>query len=310
MSDLSKAVTDYLSLRRRLGYKLQDPGTWLPNFVSFFGKEGASHITTDLALRWAMIPGNAQPSHWAARLRAVRLFAEYYKTIDPRTEIPPLGLLPHRPRRKQPHIYSEREIRGLIEAAAGLGSTTGLRPHTHQTLIGLLAVTGMRVGEALALDQDDVDFAQGVVVIRKAKLDKTRLVPIHPTTQMELRKYASHRDRTFEQPTTPSLFRSDRGTRLEISCAYRTFVDLSRKIGLRGPSDRHGPRFQDLRHTFAVRTVIDWYRKGMDVSSELPKLSTYLGHTHVSDTYWYLTAVPELMQLAATRLEGKGGEIT
>jgi integrase len=307
MSALIKAVNDYLSLRRRLGYKLQDPGRWLKDFVSFLEEEGAAHITTELAVRWAMQPANAQPAHWAARLRTVRLFTQYHKGFDVLTEIPPQGLLPHRPRRRQPYIYKDSEIRSLIEEAEKLPSRTGLRSCTYSTVLGLLSVTGMRIGEALALDKDDVDLAQGVLTIRQAKFSKTRLIPIHPTTREALRAYASLRDIVFPKPKTLGFFLSEAGTRLEISSAHRTFVELSRRIGLRGPSDTHGPRIHDLRHSFAVRTVMEWYRRGLDVDSQMPKLSTYLGHTHVSDTYWYLSAVPELLCLAAARLERTQG---
>jgi integrase len=303
MSALSKSVQDYLSLRRKLGYKLHEPGTWLEDFVAFLKRQGACHVTTELSLRWAMQPANAQPSRWAARLRAVRLFAEYHKAFDPRTEVPPPGLLPHRPRRKQPHIYSDQEIRRLINATKGLPSKTGLRPWTYSTLFGVLAATGLRISEALALNGEDVDLDQGVLIIRRTKFGKTRLVPVHTTTRDALRAYASRRDRIHRRPRTPSFFVSECGTRLERSRVSMTFYGLSRQTGLRGPSDRHGPRLHDFRHSFAVRTLLAWYRSGVDVDSQMPKLSTYLGHTHVSDTYWYLSAVPELLRLAARRLE-------
>ncbi len=302
MSTLIDAVKDYLGLRRRLGYKLEDAGRWLMGFASFLEREGATHITTELALGWAMQPADGQPAHWAARLRAVRLFAEYHKGLDPETEIPPQGLLPHRSRRRQPYIYEDSEIKALIREAEKLPSRTGLRPHTYSTLLGLLAVTGIRIGEALALDRDDVDLGQGTLTIRQGKFNKSRLVPIHSSTQEVLRGYASLRNIVFPKPRAMSFFLSEPGTRLEISCVYRTFVKLSRRIGLRDPRDSHGPRLHDLRHTFTVRTVMEWYRAGLDVDSQMPTLSTYLGHAHVTDTYWYLSAVPELLCLAAARL--------
>jgi integrase len=307
MTPLLKAVADYLSLRRRLGYKLRDAGTYLHDFVSFLERQGASAISTDLALRWAMQPANAQPAHWAARLRAVRLFAQHHSASDPSTEIPPLGLLPYRFRRKVPHIYSVTEIRRLMAATRDLHSTTGLRPWTYSTLLGLLAVTGLRISEALGLNRDDVDLRQGVLTIRSTKFNKTRLVPVHPTTREALRQYARRRDRIYPRPTTPSFFVSEWHTRLEQSCVSRTFYKLSRWVGLRGLTDHHGPRLQDFRHAFAVRTVLRWYREGVDVDPRMPVLSTYLGHGHVSDTYWYLSAVPELLRLAAGRLERPRG---
>jgi integrase len=310
MTPLAKAVDDYLGLRRRLGYKLRDPGTYLRHFVAWLEGQGASHITTELALRWAVQPANAQPAHWANRLRAVRLFAQHHSASDPCSEVPPLGLLPYRFRRKLPHIYSVTEIRRLMAATRGLHSTTGLRPWTYSTLLGLLAVTGLRISEALGLNQDDVDLRQGVLTIRSTKFNKTRLVPIHPTTREALRRYARRRERVFPRPKTPSFFVSEWHTRLERSCVSRTFYKLSRWVGLRGPTDHHGPRLHDFRHAFAVRTVLRWYRKGVDVDPRMPVLSTYLGHGHVSDTYWYLSAVPELLRLAATRLERSRGSLS
>jgi len=310
MTPLLKAVGDYLRLRRRLGYKLIAPGTYLHDFVSFIERQGAPHITTDLALRWAMQPASAQPAHWAARLRAVRLFAQHHSASDPCTEIPPLGLLPDRFRRKLPHIYSITEIKRLMTATRDLHSTTGLRPWTYSTLLGLLAVTGLRIGEALGLNHDDVDLRQGVLTIRSAKFNKTRLVPVHPTTREALRLYGCRRDRIYPRPKTPSFFVSEWGTRLEKSGVSRTFYELSRWVGLRGPTDHHGPRLHDFRHAFAVRTVLRWYRKGVDVDPQMPVLSTYLGHGHVSDTYWYLSSVPELLRLAATRLEHSQGGVS
>jgi len=310
MTALLKAVDDYLGLRRRLGYKLRDPGTYLHDFVSFLERQGVSRITTDLALRWAMQPANAQPAHWAARLRAVRLFAQHHSASDPSTEIPPLGLLPYRGRRKLPHIYSLTEITRLMAATRDLHSTTGLRPWTYSTLLGLLAVTGLRISEALGLNRDDVDLWQGVLTIRSTKFNKTRLVPVHPTTREALRHYARRRDRIYPRPRTPSFFVSEWRTRLEQSCVSRTFYKLSRWVGLRGLTDHHGPRLQDFRHAFAVRTVLRWYREEVDVDPRMPVLSTYLGHGHVSDTYWYLSAVPELMRLAAARREPSRGSLS
>lgn len=308
MTPLRKAIEDYLSLRRRLGYKLKDPGKYLHDFVSFLERQGIDYVTTEMALGWAMQPANTQPAHWAARLRAVRHFAQHHSASDLRTEVPPLGLLPHQPRRKQPYIYNATEIRRLMAAARALSpSTTGLRPWTYSTLLGLLVVTGLRVGEALRLNREDWDLIQGVLTIRHTKFNKTRVIPVHRTTQRALRDYAHRRDAIHSTPNTPSFFVSERGTRMEHSCVSRTFYKLSRKVGLRGPTDHHGPRLHDFRHAFAVRTVLRWYRQGVDVEPLMPVLSTYLGHGHVSDTYWYLSSVPELLRLAASRLERSSG---
>jgi integrase/recombinase XerD len=310
MMTLAKAADDYLRLRRKLGYKLYGPGLYLKQFVSFMKKEKASIIRTELALRWATQPVKTRPAHWAARLRAIRIFAKYHSASDPRTEVPPQGLLSHRPRRVQPYIYSPQQIRQLVRAARRLPTTTGLRPWTQATLMGLIAVTGMRISEALALDRNDVDLRNGVVTIINTKFGKTRMVPIHATTCDILRDYLRRRDRIFPAVRTHSLFLSECGTRLDATCARRTFNILSRQIGLRRASDRNGPRLHDMRHTFAVRTVLRWYREGADVEQRMPILSTYLGHGHITDTYWYLSAVPELLHLAAKRLERPQGGIS
>jgi integrase/recombinase XerD len=307
VSSLRQAVEEYLQLRRKLGSKLSDSGHHLHDFLAFLERQGASYITTEHAVRWAMLPAEAQPAHWAARLRSVRLFARHHSASDPRTEVPPLGLLPYRAHRKQPYLYSMTEVRRLMAATKNLHSTTGLRPWTYSTLLGLLVVTGLRVGEALRLDRDDVDWEQCTLTVRSSKFNKTRLVPVHPTTRDVLRRYARRRDRAFPRATTPSFFVSEWGTRLEHSCVSRTFYRLSRWVGLRGPTDHHGPRLHDFRHGFVVRTVLRWYRQGVAVEPRMPVLATYVGHGHVSDTYWYLSSVPELLRLAAARVDRSRG---
>jgi integrase len=258
-------------------------------------------------VRWAKQPANAQPSTWADRLGVVRRFARYLSASDPCSETPPLGLLPRRYRRKPPHIYSADEIQSLMCAARRLPSRTGLRAAAYSTVIGLLAVTGLRLGEVVGLDEGDVDVAKGVLTVRRTKFGKSRLVPLHPSTTRALRSYARLRDRVRRQRPTPAFFVAENGRRLTASIVEWTFRKLSRQTGLRGPADRRGPRLHDLRHTLAVRTLIRWHRRGFDVERRLPILSTYLGHGHVTDTYWYLTAVPELLHLVAQRLERRGG---
>lgn len=307
MNDLRKALEEYLAVRRALGFKLASAGSLLPDFLSSLEQQGAFHITTELALRWARQPANVQSARWARRLGFVRGFAQYRAATDPRTEIPPQGLLPDRYARKPPYIYSHREIVRLIETARRLPSATGLRPWTYSTLLGLLAVTGVRISEPIALDREDVDLTRGVLTIRRTKFGKSRLVPIHPSAQRALLSYARRRDRIHRRPKTPSFFVSDRGTRLTQWTVRRTFVRLSRQVGLRGSADRFGPRLHDLRHRFAVQTLLGWYRAGADVERHLPELATYLGHRHVTDTYWYLSATPELLRLAAMRLEPTQG---
>jgi len=303
MKSLSQAVDDYLQLRRGLGFTLCDTGHYLPRFVRFLDEQGASQITTRLAIRWATQPTRARPSHWARRLTMVRHFALYWRAHDPRTEVPPVGAIPGRYARAQPYLYTDDEIRRLVAAARGLLTSKGLRPETYATLFGLLAVTGMRISEVVALDRDDVDLDEGILTIRRTKFGKSRLVPVHPSTQRTLRRYARRRGEIYPRPSTPSFFLAERGNRPTIWAVRWTFIQLSRKTGLRGPKDSHGPRVHDLRHRFAVHTMLDWYRAGVNVEQHIPRLATYLGHTHVTDTYWYLSAVPELMQIVAARLE-------
>ena len=310
MTKLKKALEDYLSVRRALGFKLRLPGRLLHSFVKFTEKERASFITTKLALGWATQPTDAQPATWAGRLAMVRCFAKYQSATDPRTEIPPEELLPYRYRRKQPYIYTNAEISKLISAAKKLPSPRGLRAPTLSTLFGLLAVTGMRISEPINLDRKDVDLKHGILTVRQTKFDKSRLVPVHISTRDKLREYAHLRDKMCPRPQSPSFFISGRGTRLTDCTVRRWFVILSHQTGLRGPSDSYGPRLHDLRHGFAIRTLLGWYRSGYDVEQNIPALTTYLGHGHITDTYWYISATPELLQLAALRLEKKKGELT
>jgi integrase len=303
MSELYAALEEYLSVRRALGVKLRLPGRLLERFVGFAEREGAAAITTDLALRWATQPADAQPAQWANRLGMVRRFAQYRSAADPRTEVPPPDLLPFRTQRPPPYLYSDEEVSRLLEAARQLPAVTGLRPHTYATLFGLYAVTGMRTNEPLHLDREDVDLTQGVLTVRGTKFGKSRYVPIHSSTRAVLQAYAERRDVLCPHPLAPSFFLAERGSRLTEWSVRWTFVKLSRQIGLRGPQDSRGPRLHDLRHRFAIKTLLHWYRDGHDVEHHLSELATYLGHTHVADTYWYLTAVPELLQLAAQRVE-------
>ncbi len=303
MSTLQDALTDYLALRRALGYKLVEDGQVLGQFVAFVEKTGSIHITTELALRWATQSNRASPVHQAHQLSRVRLFAEYLSGIDPQTQIPPRGLLPDQYQRRAPYIYSVRQIRNLVTAAGQLPSATGLRAHTYATLFGLLAVTGLRIGEAIALDCDDVDLGGQVLLVRQSKFAKDRLVPVHSTTAVVLGEYMAMRNRCHPHPCDHAFFLAERGTRLTDCMVRQTFILLSRHIGLRTADDHHGPRLHDLRHTFAVTTVQRWYREGLDVNAQIPQLATFLGHSHVRDTYWYLSAVPQLMVLAGARLD-------
>jgi integrase/recombinase XerD len=298
-----QAVADYLSLRRGLGFKLEKHEVCLREFVSFLKKRGTSRITTQLALQFAALHRDQQPAEWAVRLSIVRGFACYHSGIDPATEIPPPGLLPNRPSRAQPYLYSEEEIRRLLTAAENLSSVCSLRPQTYYCLLGLLVVTGMRLGEVINLQLQDVDWSEGMLTIRHTKFGKSRLIPLHSSTQKILAEYANHRDRFFAGRAVQHFFVSSRGNRLDKGDIHRTFYVLSRQIGLRAPAASRGPRLHDFRHRFAVQTLLRWYRRGEDPERRLPILSTYLGHSHVTDTYWYLTNTPELMAAAGKLLE-------
>ena len=307
MKSLQNAIEDYIALRRSLGFKLDDMAADLTKFASFLEQKAAPYITTALALEWAMQSTDHLPSHWARRLGFVRVFARHWSATDPRTEIPPAGLLPFRARRARPYLYTEQEIQRLLTAAKSLSSSSGLRPWTYHCLFGLLAVSGLRISEAIKLERQDVDFHQELLTIRQTKFNKSRLIPLHTSTRDVLTQYAEHRDRLVPSPRSSCFLLNDCGRCLERSTVLRTFHDLSRQIGLRGPSDHTGPRIHDFRHGFALNTLIQWYRAGEDIERRLPVLSTFLGHTHVADTYWYLSVHPELMGLATSRLEQRWG---
>ncbi len=301
MTDLHSALERYLSMRKGLGYKYQHQTRRLADFVSFMERCKATTITTKLAMEWATLPPERHAS-WALRLTDVRGFARHIANIDPTTQVPPAGLLPGLKRAK-PYIYSDAEIDALLAAALSLPPTGGLRRWTYHYLFGLIAGTGLRLSEAISLERDDVDLEAGVLTVRSTKFGKSRLIPLHPTTRKALRDYAERRDAQFASRCSPHFFVAERGGPLLHQYVHRVFWRLSREIGLRRPGDRTGPRVHDLRHRFAVQTLLVWYREGTDVEKKLPALSTYLGHTCVRDTYWYLSACPELMQEAARRLD-------
>lgn len=301
MSALGDALHDYLSMRRALGFKLEHTGRLLSGFVAYAEQADADHVTVELALAWATQPSGADPSWHSARLSAVRCFARYLSALDPATQVPPPDVLPHRPRRLVPYLYSEAEIAALLTAARGLQPP--LRAATYVALIGLLATTGMRVGEVIALDCDDVELRHGLIVVRHSKFGKSRQLPLHPTTIQALRDYAAMRDRSGPARRTSAWLVSTVGTRLIYTNVHKVFHQLTWQAGLRPRSTRCRPRPHDLRHTFAVATLLDWYRDGGDVAARLPLLSTYLGHAHPGGTYWYLSAAPELLAEAARRLE-------
>jgi len=264
MKTLREAAQEYLRMRRGLGFKLRHDERRLKCFVAFMEQQNASHITSELALKWATQPADAQPATWGGRLTSVRGFARYCSGADPRTEIPPVGLVPYRPRRATPYLYSEQEIRRLMAAARALRPSGGLRGLTYCCLFGLLTVTGLRISEALALTRNDVDLQNGLLTIRGAKFGKSRLVPLHASTRRALASYAQQRDAYLNQPPAANFLLCDRGRPPEVSTVRRVFYQLSRQTGLRGLSDRRGPRLQDFRHLCATKILVRWYRAGED----------------------------------------------
>jgi len=306
MNSLRRALNEYLELRRGLGFKLQDAGRQLPHFVAYLEQQGCTFITTELALTWAQYATSGQPAEWARRLGYVRGFARYCQATDGRTEIPASGLLPHRSTRARPYLYSEEDISRLMGAALKLPTnrhSTPMRPWVFYCLIGLLSTTGLRISEALNLHVADVDLEKASLTIRGAKKDQTRIVPLHASTIKVLADYLCRREAFFGPAISPHVFVNGVGKRLDRGQLYRTFYTLSRQVGLRGIHASQGPRFHDLRHRFAVITLTKWYQAGQDAARLLPVLSTYLGHIRVQDTYWYLSAWPELMGQAMSRME-------
>jgi integrase len=300
MTALRRMVEDYVSVRRSLGFKLEDYPWMLHDFVGYLEKAGVSTVTAELAVAWAQLPGaNAHPSYLAKRLSVVRGFARHLAAFDPATQIPSTDLLHHQECRATPYIYTDDDIAALMAAAKSL--TPELRGATYQTLIGLLTVTGARIGELIGLDRDDVDLADGVLVIRYSKFNKSRELPLHVSTVEALKAYTDVRDRLCRKPKAASFFVSTVKDRLTYVTVQHTFAIITRAAGLQARSPRCRPRIHDVRHSFACATMLGWYRSDVDVEAHLPLLSTYMGHTRPEGTYWYLSAVPELLFLASQR---------
>lgn len=308
MSALSEAAEQYLRLRRSLGHELADAHRLLPRFVAYLDDIGATTVTIATAMAWAQQPDTDPGSTvWSRRLTVARGFARHMAALDPRTEVPPLGLITHRQRWRAPFIYSPADITALMAQARSM--RWRLPAATHETLIGLLAATGMRVGEALRLDRGDVDMAKGVLMIRESKFGKSRQVPLLASAIAALDRYAAVRDRLCPRPKEPaSFFVSIRGTRMIYPVVQQSFRRLceAAQIGLDAAAR---PRIHDLRHTFAVSVLLAWYAADQDIEARLPTLSTYLGHRDPRSTYWYLSAAPELLALAAGRLQLSRGVI-
>ncbi len=304
MTKLAAALADYLTLRRSLGYKLERAGEVLADFVAHLDHAGCEHVRVETAVSWATLSANPDSSWRAQRLGMVRNFARYLHAIDPAHQIPPPGLIPPGPGRPTPFLYSDEEVVALMATARSVHNP--LRAATLETVVGLLAVSGLRVGEAIRLDRDDVDVEQGALRIRNSKAGRSRVVPLHPSTIEALRAYGARRDELFPKPSAPSFFISTAGTRMRSGNLGQVFGEVLSAAGLPPLSNRRGPRLGGLRHSFAVATVIDWHRVGVEVGPNLPLLSAYLGHISPASTYWYLSASPRLLAAAADRLETNG----
>lgn len=297
---MRQRAQEYLALRRAMGFKLERPGSLVLQFADHLDRQGTTSITVDAAVTWARQPAQASPMWWGYRLSAVRGFATYLHPRMSGIEVPPADLLPLRSQRATPYLYSTQEMQALWSAARNLRSP--LLATTYETMIALIAVTGLRLGETLDLLRTDVDLASGTLLIRRGKDGKSRQVPLHPSAVAALGEHAHDRDRLVKHAAA-NFFLSTAGTRLSESRVESTFRSLVRAAGLRPRSPRCRPRIHDLRHTFAVNTVLDWYRQGQDVQPKMPLLSTYLGHVDPNATYWYLSTAPELMAAASARLE-------
>jgi len=297
-------LKDYLAMRRKLGFKLKKHEETLRGFLNFFETRKDTYLTTELALKWARTPKNTDPAWWTERLSILRGFAAYWKTIDPRTEVPSLHILLPQYKRPTPHIYSNQQIAQILASSQKLPTKDS---YTYWTLFGLLLATGMRIGEALALDNKDVDLKQGVITIRDTKLNKSRILPLHKTTLQVIKKYVQQRDKRFPIRKNKSFFAIVDGRRPSHAVAWKMFKQVLLDTGILEPSQKRVPRLHELRHTFAVRALTGFYKNGQDIDGKIHALSTYLGHKDIRCTYWYLTAVPELMGQVLSRLEKKIG---
>jgi integrase/recombinase XerD len=301
MSELSATIDEYLALRRALGFKMELAARLLAQFARYCEQVGATRVTVEVAVGWATAPAGGSPGWWAQRLGIVRGFAAWAQTHDPDIEVPPADLVPGRAGRVVPYLYSDADIVALMAATDHL--PLPLQRHTYQTLIGLLSITGVRIGEAIRLGRDDVRADRAVLRVVNSKFEKSREIPLHPSSIQALRHYAEHRDQWFPAPPCDRFFLSTKGTPLRYSVVQPTFAGLTRRAGLQPRSPRCKPRLHDIRHTMAIRALVDRYTTGGDVHAVLPLLATWMGHADPSSTYWYLSASPELLSLANRLLE-------
>lgn len=306
MRTLTQDGRAYVAMRRSLGFKLSRADLQMRQLLALLRENKARRITTKLAVEFATQDRGRGPKTSKSRWALVRGFARYRSGVDPQTEIPPAGLLASGSRRAKPYLYSDEEIRRLVQAALDRPSIVSLQPWTYYCILGLLTVTGMRVSEALNLRCDHIDWATGVLTVHETKFGKSRIVPLHSSTIAVFADYARRRHEflsKYRYGPVPFFFVSRWGRRIQSTCLDRMFWELSQVIGLRAQYGGHGPRLHDLRHRFAVETLLRWYRGGCDIDRQMYVLSTYLGHTEPSRTYWYLSCTPELMGAAGRLLE-------
>lgn len=298
-------VQDYLTLRRGLGYRSPSQDRALRAFARYL--DGQAHqgpIPLESSLDWATCTTSTDPCNPSRRLTTVRGFLRHLSALDGATEVPAPGLLGPSGHRTPPHVYSGREIGDLLHAASGLAPTGGLRPHCYATLFGLIACTGLRISEALALACGDVDVDSAVLTIRAGKRGRTRLVPLHSSALAPLADYAADRAHHYGKPSDDAaFFRTDRSDHISYNAANSTFTVLRRQLGWTADGRTRRPRVHDLRHAMVVRRIQTWHAQGVNVDAKIAALATYLGHVEVRDVYWYLSAVPELMRIVADRFE-------
>jgi integrase len=307
MTQLRQVAAGYVAMRRSLGYQVDAVARLLNSYVDHLEASGAVTVTVANALAWATRPADAAPIWWCRRLSVVRGFARHLSAFDPSCQVPPTNLLSVGYARVTPYIYSTEELDALVHAAGTLAQP--LPAASCQAILSLLAVTGMRVGEVVALARSDVDLADGVVTVVKGKYGASRHVPLHPSTVAMLDRYARRRDRICPAPAADRFFVTSAGTPVSAAWLEQTFAKLLVQAHITTPPGRRRPRIHDLRHRFAVLTLRDWYRDGVDVRARLPLLSTMLGHVAPAATYYYLTATPDLLALAAQRLHDHLGEL-
>lgn len=304
---MAALVEEYIAHRHSMGFRVTDDkdGGVLRSFGRYADQvKHQGPISTALLIQWATRTGYNASIRSARRLALARGFAQYRRLFDPDTEIPPIGILgSSRYLRSEPHIYSDQEISALQEAAAKIRPRHGLRPRTYVALFGMLACSGMRVSEALCMNDADVDLDQRLVTIRWGKFGKSRLLPIHPSTVRALHEYRQSRDHHLAGTVSSAFFVNEDGSRLLYHQVRHAFMRIRLKLGWASARRGRLPRIHDLRHTFAVRFLLRCYQTGGNVDQKIADLATYLGHVNVTKTYWYLTGVPELMAVVGDRLE-------